>query len=65
MCMYKVPKEVSGLSGQLGYVATCLNQPEPGKVFLLHALQCSRNGGYSHSFESQQELVSFFWFVAD
>ena len=33
VCMYKVPKEVSGFSGQLGDVATCPNQPEPGKAF--------------------------------
>ena len=39
VCMYSVPKEVSGFSGQLGYVDTCPNQPEPGKAYC--SLHCS------------------------
>ena len=33
VCMFDVPKEVTGFSGQLNYVNTCPNQPEPGKAF--------------------------------
>lgn len=33
VCMYDVPKEILGFSGQLGYVDTCSNQPQPGKAF--------------------------------
>ena len=38
-CMFNVPKEVSGFSGQLRYVDTCPNQPEPGKAFC--SMHCS------------------------
>ena len=39
VCMFNVPKEVSGFSGQLRYVDTCPNQPEPGKAFC--SMHCS------------------------
>ena len=45
VCMYKEKKEVAGFSGQLGYVDTCPNQPEPGKAFCeLHCQEAMKNG---------------------
>lgn len=33
VCMYRVPKEIAGFSGQLKYVDTCPGQPMHGKAF--------------------------------
>ena len=33
VCMYRVPKEITGFSGQLKYVDTCPGQPMHGKAF--------------------------------
>ena len=45
VCMYSVPKEVSGFSGQLGYVDTCPNEPQPGKAYCsLHCAVAEKKG---------------------
>ena len=33
ICMYRVPKEISGFDGALQYVDSCPNQPVPGMAF--------------------------------
>ena len=33
ICMYSVPKEVSGFSGALQYVDSCPNEPSAGMAF--------------------------------
>ena len=45
VCMYNVPKEVSGFSGQLSYVDTCPNQPQHGKAFCyVHCEEAEKKG---------------------
>lgn len=36
VCMYSVPKTVSGFKGKLSYVDTCPNAPLMGKAFCAH-----------------------------
>ena len=43
VCMFDVPKEVTGFSGQLNYVNTCPNQPEPGKAFCSEHIEVCKN----------------------
>lgn len=43
VCMFDVPKEVTGFSGQLNYVNTCPNQPEHGKAFCSEHIEVCKN----------------------
>ena len=45
VCMYRVPKEVSGFDGKLGYVDTCPNSPLPGKAFCSHHCSLAEREG--------------------
>ena len=45
VCMYSVPKEVFRFSGQLRYVNTCPNEPQPGKAYCsLHCTVAEKKG---------------------
>lgn len=64
--MYNEWNEVAGFSGQLGYVDTCPNQPEPGKAICeMHCQEAMKQNIPTELWKFKASHQPCKWIIAD